>query len=423
MREADALERLRAHGVTNIPWGWTISKVKYLANYVNGYAFKPDEWGTIGKPIIRIQNLTDPLANPNRYEGDLGEAYEVETGDFLISWSASLGLHVWQGDPGWLNQHIFRVDLYEDRCSRHFFRWLATWFMEELDRDAHGSTMQHLTKDAFGGFPVLLPPRPTQEEIADFLDSETARLDALISEKQRLLNLLAEKRRAAIADFVMRGLSGDVPRHDSGIPWLGEIPAHWDTVRARFLFAESNLPVRPDDQMVTCFRDGEVTLRSNRREEGFTNAVLELGYQGIRAGQLVLHSMDAFAGAIGVSDSDGKCSPEYVICDPMTDRTDSYYYALLLREMALRNFIQASCPAVRERAPRIRFNDFKDFLLPVPPLDEQREIVVKASEYLTPIAALHAKATSTVTLLQERRSALISAAVTGQLVVEASHAG
>jgi type I restriction enzyme S subunit len=133
----------------------------------------------------------------------------------------------------------------------------------------------------------------------------------LVAAKERVLGLLAEKRRALITRAVTRGLDPYVPLRDSGIPWLGEIPAHWELKRAKWLFNQSALPVRDDDEMVTCFRDGQVTLRKNRREEGFTNAIKELGYQGIRVGQLVLHSMDAFAGAIGVSDSDGKCSPEY----------------------------------------------------------------------------------------------------------------
>jgi len=110
--------------------------------------------------------------------------------------------------------------------------------------------------------------------------------------------------------------------------------------------------------MVTCFRDGQVTLRKNRREDGFTNAVKELGYQGVRAGQLVLHSMDAFAGAIGVSDSEGKCTPEYIVCDPVKEEVYNPYYGYLLRIMAINGFVQATCTAVRERAPRIHFSDF-----------------------------------------------------------------
>src|SRR5665647_1828307 len=87
----------------------------------------------------------------------------------------------------------------------------------------------------------------------------------------------------------------------SGIPWAGSLPAEWRTERAKWLFTKMARPVRPEDEVVTCFRDGMVTLRKNRRLRGFTEATAESGYQGIRKGDLVIHGMDAFAGAIGVS--------------------------------------------------------------------------------------------------------------------------
>jgi hypothetical protein len=99
----------------------------------------------------------------------------------------------------------------------------------------------------------------------------------LVAAKERVLGLVAEKRRALITRAVTRGLDPYVPLRDSGIPWLGEIPAHWELKRAKWLFNQSALPVRDDDEMVTCFRDGQVTLRKNRREEGFTNAIKSLG--------------------------------------------------------------------------------------------------------------------------------------------------
>jgi type I restriction enzyme S subunit len=187
--------------------------------------------------------------------------------------------------------------------------------------------------------------------------------------------------------------------------------------RAKFLFFQSALPVRDDDEIVTCFRDGQVTLRKNRRKEGFTNAIKELGYQGIRKGQLVLHSMDAFAGAIGVSDSDGKCSPEYIICDPREAEVVNHYYGYLLRVMALNGFIQASCPAVRERAPRIRFSDLGEMFLPLPTKREQRAIVAHIAAETTKLDAMRLATERTIDLIQERRAALIAAAVTGQLKV------
>lgn len=260
-----------------------------------------------------------------------------------------------------------------------------------------------------------MSPLSEQRAIATYLDRETAQLDALIAAKEELLILLAEKRRVTISESVTHGLSQSVLLRRVNIPWLDTIPENWKIERGRYLFNQSSLPTREEDEIVTCFRDGQVTLRRNRRTEGFTNAIKEVGYQGIREGQLVLHSMDAFAGAIGVSDSDGKCTPEYIICDPINDNIYNSYYGYLLREMALQGFIQASCPAVRERAPRIRFSDLKEMLLPVPPIGEQKAIVRYINKKIKIIDDLQNATKQTIALLNERRVALIAAAVSGQI--------
>jgi type I restriction enzyme, S subunit len=281
-----------------------------------------------------------------------------------------------------------------------------------------GSTNQiELSRAKFSNIEFNFPSLLQQCRIADYLDVETQKIDALIAAQKRLLELLSEKRRSQVVDAVAHGLNPKVSKWKAGIPWLDKIPKHWNIERARYLFTQSSLSVRDNDEIVTCFRDGQVTLRKNRREDGFTNAILEVGYQGIRVGQLILHSMDAFAGAIGVSDSDGKCSPEYIICDPIIDNVFNPYYGYLLREMALQGFIQASCPAVRERAPRIRFSGFADMWLPVPPLIEQKQIVDHIKSKLEGIDKLVKVSIKMIALLQERRTSLISAAVTGQLQI------
>lgn len=280
-----------------------------------------------------------------------------------------------------------------------------------LNQYSQSAAQPGIAVEVIENLDLAVPPREQQDAIATSLTARLMHIDQLMRAKQSLLEALAEKRRALIAHAVTRGINPAAPLRESGIEWLGAIPAHWRVERARWLFGESSLPIEPEDQMVTCFRDGTVTLRSNRREDGFTNGVIEHGYQGIRKGQLVLHSMDAFAGAIGVSDSDGKCTPEYVICDSLTDRTDARYFAALLREMALRRYVQAFCSAVRERAPRIRFNDFRDFVLPVPPLSEQRAIVDYIGEQTGPVKRLADQTATTLELLKERRTALIAAAI------------
>ena len=158
------------------------------------------------------------------------------------------------------------------------------------------------------------------------------------------------------------------------IPWISKIPEHWSVMRGKNLYVKEQRPVRENDDVVTCFRDGMVTLRKNRRTTGFTEAMNEFGYQGIRKGDLVIHVMDAFAGAIGVSDSDGKGTPVYNVCTAIGD-INNWYYAYLLREMAHSGFIQSLYRGIRERSSDFRFDVFARQYLPVPPRAEQDQIV------------------------------------------------
>ncbi len=161
---------------------------------------------------------------------------------------------------------------------------------------------------------------------------------------------------------------------ESGLPWLGDIPEHWASERAKGLFTKMNRPVREEDEVVTCFRDGMVTLRKNRRLRGFTEATFYSGYQGVREGDLVIHGMDAFAGAIGVSDSDGKGTPVYNVCQPRPGVSASYY-AHLLRQMSQSRWILALAKGIRERSTDFRFEMFGNQRVPRPPPAEQAAIV------------------------------------------------
>jgi type I restriction enzyme, S subunit len=161
---------------------------------------------------------------------------------------------------------------------------------------------------------------------------------------------------------------------ESGLPWVGLVPAHWSRERAKWLFTRMARPVGDEDGVVTCFRDGMVTLRKNRRLRGFTEAIYEFGYQGIRKGDLVIHAMDAFAGAVGVSDSDGKATPVYAVCQPKTG-INSHYYAFVVREMARSQWILALSRGIRERSTDFRYETFGGQRVPLPPPGEQAAIV------------------------------------------------
>ena len=200
---------------------------------------------------------------------------------------------------------------------------------------------------------------------------------------------------------------------DSGVEWLGEVPSHWDVQRSKFIFKKIERKVNEEDQIVTCFRDGQVTLRANRRTEGFTNALKEHGYQGIRKGDLVIHAMDAFAGAIGISDSDGKATPVYSVCLPHNkQKIDVYFYAYYLRNLALSGFISSLAKGIRERSTDFRYADFAELLLPIPPYLEQQKISQFLDDKTAKIDQAVDLAEKQIALLKEHKQILIQNAVT-----------
>lgn len=204
-RGLDASVALKPSGIEwlgEVPEHWEVSKVKLLADYINGFPFKPAEWGAKGRPIIRIQNLTKEHAPFNYYEGAIPERNHVKNGDILLSWSASLGVFVWNRGDAWLNQHIFKVVPDPKRITRGYFVWLARWFLNHMEAEAHGSTMQHITKPKFGSFPVPLPSLDEQAEIEAHIHRETQDIDLAITRTEEEIKLIREYRDRLIADVV-----------------------------------------------------------------------------------------------------------------------------------------------------------------------------------------------------------------------------
>lgn len=163
-----------------------MAKLGEVATYINGYAFKPQDWSDEGIPIIRIQDLTGNSYRANRYNGEYASKYEVNDGDVLISWSASLGVYVWHGEKAVLNQHIFKVVFDKERISKDFFVHQVGLILENAASDAHGATMKHLTKPVFDALPFYLPPYEKQCEIAEVLDKVT---NLISLRKQQLAKL------------------------------------------------------------------------------------------------------------------------------------------------------------------------------------------------------------------------------------------
>lgn len=267
------------------------------------------------------------------------------------------------------------------------------------------------TEEQLGMISVPVPSLPEQESIASYLDNKCTEIDQIAAEIQSEIDMLEQYRRSVVIETVTKGLNSDAEKRDSGIQWIGQMPAHWKTIRGKYLLKYLQKPTKEGDGVITCFRDGEVTLRSNRREEGFTLSDKEIGYQGIDIGDLVVHGMDGFAGAIGISDSRGKASPVLNVLDTDMNKKYVMYY---LRSMAYGDVFTALATGIRVRSCDLRWNKLAELFYPVPPREEQDAIVSFIDAKLKRIAEAVDDKKRQLATLEEYKKSLIFEYVTGK---------
>lgn len=186
---------------------WEYKKLGEVATFLNGYAFKPDNWSEHGLKIIRIQNLTDETALYNCYNGDIDPKYIVHKGDLLISWSATLGAFIWNNDDALLNQHIFKTIFDKSDIDKFYLRYCVISRLEEFSKKAHGITMRHITKKDFDNTIIPVPFIADQQRIVAELDC----LNEMISLKQEQL-----KEFDKLAQSIFYDMFGDPVTNEKG---------------------------------------------------------------------------------------------------------------------------------------------------------------------------------------------------------------
>ena len=265
--------------------------------------------------------------------------------------------------------------------------------------------------DKFGNLMIPIASPVEQKNIADFLDGKCTEIDKVIMDIQSQIETLEQYKRSVVTEAVTKGLNSNVDMKYSGIQWIGMMPKHWYCKRGKYILKYIQKPVLEDDGVITCFRDGEVTLRSNRREEGFTMADKEIGYQGIDTGDLVVHGMDGFAGAIGVSDSRGKASPVLNVLDTEQNKRYIMYF---LRSMAYSDVFLAMATGIRVRSCDLRWNKLAELSYPLPPIEEQEAIVNYIDDVIDKTNVLIVKKKQQLEKLEAYKKSLIYEYVTGK---------
>ncbi|TVM30458.1 restriction endonuclease subunit S [Oceanidesulfovibrio marinus] len=299
--------------------------------------------------------------------------------------------------------------------SRFFqSRYADSWFATR----ANGLTRYGLGSYALSNAPFLSPPPDEQTQIAEFLDHETAKIDRLIAKQEELIALLQEKRQAVISHAVTKGLDPAAPMKDSGVEWLGKVPAHWEVKRAKWVFKERDeRSSTGDEELLTVSHITGVSPRSEKDVNMIMAESFE-GYKICKADDLVINTMWAWMGAMGTSRYDGIVSPSYNVYSPRNhDVINSSYFDFLVRLPRFITVATSQSKGIWSSRLRLYPESFFKILIPTPPKEEQDSVVQRLKTILLEYKALVEKAQEQIALLQERRTALISAAVTGKIDV------
>lgn len=364
-------------------------------------------------PYLRAANVQDGVLDLTdvkemNFSPDEQVIFSLRPGDVLVTEGsgsiATVGASaVWSGERSGtvcFQNTLLRLRPRERTDSRFLAWWCRHAFGDGVFASiASGANIFHISAERVRALPVRYVSLRRQCAIADYLDAETTRIDALIAKKQRLIALLEEHVDSRIRQFIGGSvLAGGVR------------PA----VPVKRLLSKIVRQVAPHAGAITAYRDGQVTLRSNRRAEGYTESWTENATrQGVAKNDVIIHGLDGFAGAIGTSEANGACSPVYHVCEPRVDQ-DPVYLGRMLRILAVSGYLGLFASSTRERAV-----DFRNWALfgsiPVPGISraQQREI----GDSIRSIKPLKSAVEGSAALARERRQALITAAVTGELEV------
>ena len=405
--------------IEKIPVNWEVDKLKF--HLKRNEPRNPGD--TIVLSLYRELGVIPKDSrddNHNVTSEDTSKYKYVQPGDFVINkmkaWQGSVAVSEYEGI---VSPAYFIYKFTDDAFYRRYFHYLLrSCYKDEFMRLSGGIRVGQwdLPSVALDNTAVIIPPMKEQKSIAAFLDAKCSEIDALTADIQTQIDTLEQYKLSVITEAVTKGLNPDVEMKDSGIEWIGKIPVTWDVIRGKYLLKYLQKPVREDDGVITCFRDGEVTLRSNRREDGFTMSDKEIGYQGIDVGDLVVHGMDGFAGAIGISDSRGKASPVLNVMDTKQNKRYIMYY---LRSMAYSDVFVALATGIRVRSCDLRWNKLADLPYPVPNVEEQTAIVEYIDETLEKTDAVISEKKAQLETLDEYKKSLIYEYVTGKKEVPA----
>jgi len=382
-----------------------------LADYENGFAFKPDDFGPTGTPVVRIRQLVDPAA-----EVDLTDRHGLSrnlltNGDLIFSWSGSLAVRIWDRGPAWLNQHLFKV-VPAPGVDKFWLRWVIDSSILVFEGMMHGSAMTHLNLDMLKQVKIEVPPLDEQRRIANFLEAEIARIDQLQALQGSVLRELAVRDTAVRARVVdeLAALAGELPlRRYSRKIEQGASPPCLNYPREAGAWGVVKL---------SAVKNGQFFPNENKQ---LPEDVAPVRQYELRQGDLLVTRANTpdLVGDVAVvsGDADKLLLPDLIYRVTLDPQVQTEFVVQVLLSVRVRNLIQAAARGSSQSMVKLRRQDLQEWPIPRANERQQTDLVAEINDHLGASARLRVAIDRQLALLAERRQALITAAVTGQIDV------
>lgn len=400
-----------------IPGHWGLIKMKYLFNE-RSEKNHPDEeplcatqkYGVIPQKLYISYGNRVVVVNKG-----FEQLKFVKVGDFVIhlrSFQGGIEYAYYQGISSAAYTILYPKDEANTQYFKHLFK--SSKYIELLKTCVTGIREgQNINYPLLGTKQIPLPPLSEQHTIVSFLDDKCAKIDKMLEGKQKQIELLAEMKQRIIADAVTRGLNPDVELKESGIFWIRHVPSHWNVRRLGHVLRKENRERPINAELLVCTNKAKVIKRGESKMGLIADS--EDVYQGVKKGDLLIHGMDTWHGAIAISEYDGMCTPVVHVC---TSNEDVGFISLYLRYMAMMKVFKLISNGVRQNTSDFRsWGKVAVIPCPLPPLDEQHAIVSYITDKTSKIDALTSKLQQEIESIKEYKQRLISDVVTGQIKV------
>ena len=413
-----------------IPAHWGTTRVADQSTLINGYPFDSALFTLDdGMPLVRIRDL-HATHTVVRFTGKPVAAARITTGDILIGMDGDFDVARWQGDDALLNQRM--CCLRPRQSIRGQFMYHCLPFPLRIINDlTHSTTVKHLSSFDVKKVAIPLPPDDEQTVVASFVDRETAKIDALVAKKESLIELLQEKRTALITRAVTRGLDPNVPMKDSGVAWLGKVPAHWETLAlGRVTISRCDGPFGSGLKSEHYSESGVRVVRlQNIGWAGFmkSDAVYLDETYASRLGDHSVKSEDVLIAGLGDDGHPvGRACVAPIEIEPAMVKADCFRFRLDRRRVYPRYAAfqlsstasgVAGYHATGATRTRVNLASCAKRMIALPPLKEQEAIVTFLDREINRIDTFIDRIRQAINHLHEYRTALISAAVTGKIDV------